>query len=496
MNIVLSVSLFQIISLCNSVYFVVNFYIFMKRIFTLFLLVIAVCGIYAQPLAQRLDSLLNDPLLRTSEVGITVFDLTAGESLFRYQDEKLYRPASTEKVITSVTALARLGTDYTMDTRLQYTGRIENDTLKGNLYLIGGFDPEFMDEDLDSLVEAVVRSGIRYIADTLAADVSMTDSVYWGPGWSWDDVPNSFQPYLSPLLLNRGCVDVTVSPTQKDSLPEVTCVPASGYYQVDNDAVSHCPQAGKLEITRNWLHNGNLIHVSGNVSKTATKTLSVYRSEDFFFHTLIDRLKEKGIEAHTAVFAECPPSDSLAVVSPLYTLQRPIGEVLEQAMKESDNLCAESMFYHLAAKHAGRKYVSSDDGTDAISEFMKTELGFHPEHYRIADGSGVSLYNYVSPRLMLEYLKYAYYHADIFQPFYDSLPIAGVDGTLEHRMKKTKAYRKVHAKTGSVTGVSSLAGYAKAANGHQLAFVIINQNVMKLRKARDFQDKVCHILCR
>lgn len=467
----------------------------MKRLYTLFLLIIAVCSIQAQPLAQRLDSLLNDPLLKTSEVGITVFDLTTGESLFRYQDEKLYRPASTEKVITSVTALARLGTDYTMDTRLQYTGSIENDTLKGSLYLVGGFDPEFMDEDLDSLVDVIARSGIRYITDTLAADVSMTDSVYFGTGWSWDDVPASFQPYLSPLMLNRGCVDVTVTPTQKDSLPQVLCVPASDYYRVDNDAVSMQPQAGKLKITRNWLHNGNLIHISGNAAKTTTRSLSIYTSKDFFFHTFVSRLKEKGVEARTTGFAECPQPDSLTTVTPLFTLSRPIGEVLKQMMKESDNLCAESMFYHLAAKHASRKQVTADDGTEAIEDFIKTGLGFNPEYYRIADGSGVSLYNYVSPRLLLEYLKYAYYHADIFQPFYDSLPIAGVDGTLEHRMRKTKAYRKVHAKTGTVTGVSALAGYAKATNGHQLAFVIINQNVMKTRQARVFQDKVCQVLC-
>ena len=97
--------------------------------------------------------------------------------------------------------------------------------------------------------------------------------------------------------------------------------------------------------------------------------------------------------------------------------------------------------------------------------------------------------------MLLEYLKYAYYHAEIFQPFYESLPIAGVDGTLGYRMKKSKAYANVHAKTGTVTGVSSLAGYAKAPNGHMLAFSIINQNVMKSRVARAFQDKVCDILC-
>ena len=468
----------------------------MKRIVLSFLLILVVSQIKAQPLAQRLDSLLfNDPMLRTSEVGITVFDLTTGESLFQYQDEKLYRPASTEKVVTSVTALATLGLDYTMNTRLQYTGKIEGDTLKGNLYLVGGFDPEFMDEDLDSLVDVIAQSGIRYIADTLAADVSMMDSVYWGNGWSWDDVPDSFQPYMSPLMLNRGCVDVTVIPTEKDSFPIIECVPASDFYQVDNDGVSNNPQAGNLRITRNWLHNGNQIHVTGNVSKKTTRTMSIYTSKDFFFHTFINRLKEKGIEANTTAFADSPENDSLRVVSPLFTLQRPIGEVLTQMMKESDNLCAESMFYHLALHYAQKKRVTDNDGSDAINHFIKEKLGLNPDYYNIVDGSGVSLYNYISPRLLLEYLKYAYYHAEIFQPFYEALPIAGVDGTLSSRMKKSKAYKNVHAKTGTVTGVSSLAGYAKAPNGHQLAFAIINQNVMKSRQARTFQDKVCDILC-
>ena len=467
----------------------------MKKLFLLLGLIISSHILYAQSLAQRLDSLLNNPLLKTSEVGITVFDLTEGKSLYRYQDENLYRPASTEKVITSVTALAQLGTTYTMDTQLQYTGTIENDTLKGNLYLIGGFDPEFMEADLDSLVDAVAQSGIRYISDTLVADVSMMDSIYWGPGWSWDDVPNSFQPYLSPLMLNRGCVDVTVTPTIKDSLPQITCSPTSDYYQVSNQAISRNPMVSKLKITRNWLHGGNQIQVSGNVSRTTTETLSIYDSKAFFFHTFTSRLKERGITISATAYADCPiPNDSLTV-TPLYVHRRPISQVLKQALKESDNLCAEAMFHHLAKQYAFHNRVSFEDGTDAINDFRKKNLGFNPEHYRIADGSGVSLYNYVSPRLLLEYLKYAYYHPDIFHPFYESLPIAGIDGTLQYRMKKTPAYRKVHAKTGSVTGVSSLAGYAKAANGHQLAFVIINQNVMKLRQARAFQDRICQLLC-
>ena len=133
--------------------------------FIFFLLILSIHFINAQPLSQRLDALLHEEVLKTSEVGIAVFDLTTGKSVYRYQDEKLYRPASVEKIITSVTALAQLGADYTMDTGLRYRGKIENDTLKGSLYLIGGFDPEFMDEDLDRLVDALASQGIRYVTD-------------------------------------------------------------------------------------------------------------------------------------------------------------------------------------------------------------------------------------------------------------------------------------------------------------------------------------------
>lgn len=459
-------------------------------LFSLFLWASAI-GVTAQTLAQKLDTLLHEQVLHTSEVGITVFDLTEGNSLYRYQDEKLYRPASIEKLITAITALDVLGKDYTMDTRICYSGRIENDTLKGNLYVTGSFDPLLMDTDLDSLVSFISTNGIRHITDTLVADVSMTDSVYWGPGWSWDDSPNSFQPYLSPLMLHGGCVDVTVRPVMKDSLPEISCVPQSSFYQIENTALTDSPEAGKLTITRDWMFHNNRIMISGNVTRPTTKTLSVYPSQDFFLHTLVERLNAQGVTINQCYISGHSSTDSL---TELATLSRSVMEVAEEALKESNNLCAESMFFHLAAHHKAGKRVNASDGTKAINDFMKRKLGFNPDNYKIADGSGVSLYNYISPRLLLEYLKYAYYHHEVFIPLYDCLPIAGVDGTLQNRMKKTKAQRNVRAKTGSVTGVSSLAGYVKAANGHQLAFVIVNQNVLKLKQARDFQDKICRIL--
>ena len=129
-----------------------------------------------------------------------------------------------------------------------------------------------------------------------------------GTGVVVDDTPYSFQPYLSPLMLNRGCVDVSVSPAQKDSLPTVRCTLVSDYYRVCNRAVSRNPQAGKLEITRNWLSNGNVITVSGNVSRPYTGQVNIYTSKDFFFHTFIQRLKEKGITSGVHTYADCPSS--------------------------------------------------------------------------------------------------------------------------------------------------------------------------------------------
>ena len=462
----------------------------MKKLF--FILLICCSPIQAQTVAERLDALLNEDLLKTSEVGITVFDLTTGESVYRYQDEKLYRPASTQKIITSVTALACLGEGYTLDTQLSYSGKIENDTLKGNLYLKGSMDPLFMEEQLDSLVTAVVQAGIHCITDTLVADVSMMDSVYWGPGWSWDDAPYAFQPYLSPLMLNGGCVDVTVVPTQKDSLAAVACSPKSDMYQIRNSAVSHQPQMGKLRITRNWTNHDNTLIVSGNVQHKTTSSLSMYPSQEHFLRIFAERLQQQGVNIPTIVYSEkAEVADSLYT---FFTIRRPLKAVLQEALKESNNLCAESLFFHLGRQSSAVSPLTFEDGSKAVKAFMVKALGFDSSNYRIADGSGISLYNYVSPQLLLEYLKYAYYHREVFFSFYDALPIAGVDGTLKHRMKNTPAYRNVRAKTGSVTGVSSLAGYVKAKNGHQLAFVIINQNVMKMKRARDFQDKICIIL--
>ena len=180
-----------------------------------------------------------------------------------------------------------------------------------------------------------------------------------------------------------------------------------------------------------------------------------------------------------------------------------LQEVLEEMMKESNNLFAEAVFYQTAywwqsaygPKKAKRPPLSAVYGVEAETALLDS-LGLPTSLYRIADGSGLSLYDYLSAECEVMLLRYVWQHPDIYDSLLPSLPIAGEDGTLKNRMKEpSPAFRNVTAKTGSVSAVSALAGYCTAANGHRLCFAIINQGVRRMADSRNFQDRVCEALC-
>lgn len=177
----------------------------------------------------------------------------------------------------------------------------------------------------------------------------------------------------------------------------------------------------------------------------------------------------------------------------IYTIRHNIDDLLVPMMKNSDNIYAECLFYQTAAttrkKGAGRK-----EAAQRTEELLK-RIGLNSESYKIADGSGLSLYNYVSAEMLVALLGYAWNTPTIREHLLPSLPIAGYDGTLQKRMIGTIAEGNVRAKTGTVTGVSSLAGYLTATNGHTLVFAIINQGIPSASIGRTFQDKVCQELC-
>lgn len=443
----------------------------------------------AKGLSSRLDTLIKYQLPVGSNVGISIYDLTDGKSLYTYQADKLSRPASTMKLLTTITALSHPDADDPFKTEVWYQGVIEQDTLKGDLYVVGGYDPEFDDEALDSLVNAVSRFPFSVISGHVYGDVSMKDSIYWGSGWAWDDTPASYQPYLSPLMLNKGLVTVTASPGERGHLASLDCVPASSYYTVTNETKSRTPAAGRFGVSRDWLQNGNNIVVKGNVEGKRTGMVNIYSSRDFFMHTFLERLQAKGIQCPVNYAFNELQKDSLSVQIALF--ETAIQDVINQIMKESDNLNAGALLCRLGAQATGKKHISDEDGLSVIRKQIKA-LGEDPDYYKLADGCGLSNYNYISPNLLIAFLKFAYSRTDVFQKLYKALPIGGVDGTLKYRMKRgTPSYKNVHAKTGSFTAINCLAGYLRTTNGHEIAFAIMNQNVLSGAKARAFQDAVC-----
>lgn len=445
-------------------------------------------------LQDRLDKLVEEALPETSEVGIMVYDLTSKKELYTYRANKLSRPASTMKLLTVITALSQPGAAEPFTTNVWYKGTIEQDTLIGDLYVVGGFDPEFDSITMDTLVARVGSFPFSTIKGKVYGDVSMKDSLYWGSGWAWDDNPSSFQPYLSPLIYHKGMVKITATPSAtKGDTATLVCEPVSTYYTVSNETKTKTPDAGKFSVTRNWLENKNDIVVKGNVQNKRVGEVNIYPSQDFFMHTFMERLQQKGIfidqPYEYAEFVE----DSTAVL--MARTECSVQQVINQIMKKSDNLNAEALLCKLAVQYTGHRKVSAEDGLDAIKKQI-THIGRNPADYRIADGCGLSNYNYISPALLVDFLKYAYGNTRIFQSLYKSLPVSGVDGTLQYRMRSgSVAHRKVNAKTGSFTGISSLAGYLKTNKGHDVAFAIMNQNAISLSKARDFQNKVCEMLC-
>ncbi len=211
--------------------------------------------------------------------------------------------------------------------------------------------------------------------------------------------------------------------------------------------------------------------------------------KDVFIDRFVQELREAGIVVDAFTGQGRKPDDAFCICRRFHT----IDQVLMRMLKESDNLYAESMFYQIGAA-SGSQPATAHSARSVMNRLIE-KVGLDPKRYNIADGSGLSLYNYVTAELEVRMLRYAFKNNNIYLHLHPSLPQAGTDGTLRKRMTSPFTQGNVYAKTGTLSGISSLAGYCTAANGHRLAFAIINQGLLHGRNGRSFQDRVCTILC-
>ena len=439
---------------------------------------------------SEIESLIKQHLPSNSEVGISVYNLSTDQYVYNYQAEKLSRPASTLKLVTAITALSNPIAPF--ETTLWIDGDLKGKTLYGNIYIVGGLDPEFSEPEMNQLISKFTELPIDTLVGNIFGDVSLKDSLYWGNGWAWDDNPGSYQPYISPLMYNKGKVEITAKPSIPGELAQLSAYPKSTYYTLDNQTVSNRKQAGNFKLTRGWLQDLNNIQAYGNVSRTQVKEINIANSAYFFIHSFCDKLIDCGIyiDGYYGI-EEFKHTQTSQLIAQIHT---PIDKVIKTMLKDSDNLNAEALLIQLG-KLSKQKHLSTKDGLKKVEELL-THIQVQAEEYRIVDGSGLSPYNLISPQLLVKLLRFAYQDKALFNTLYQALPIAGIDGTLAYRMKNTSAYNRTKAKTGTISAVSGLSGYTTNSKGEILAFAILNQNILKQSQARRFQDAVCDLLSR
>ncbi len=442
---------------------------------------------------NQIDSLLVSDLPNSTQTAISVYDLTENKPVYMHNEKLLLRPASNQKILTTSAAYLFLGSDYNFETKVYHTGSIADSVLCGDLYFVGGLDPAFTTHNLDSLVREIKKFGIKEINGNVYGDVSAMDSLFWGEGWMWDDDPYSFAAYMTPLNINKNSVAVIVSPSQPGDSANVETLSNTNSVVIKNSAVTTDTGKIKLKVTRDWLNRKNTIFVSGTISRLSepdTIALNVFNPTFYFLQLAAESFKRNGIELDGKVDT-LTLRDSAEVIA---SSKHSIESVINYTNKNSYNLGAEMLLRALALKYYG-KPASAKNGIKLLDSLI-TLSGLDPKRYSLVDGSGLSFYNLVSTQLIMDVLKYLYLNQpEIYKKIYDSLPVSGTDGSLKNRMKIFPIRGEVHAKTGTISGVSCLSGYIQTRKNHTLAFSVMIQNYTgNSSAARKFQDKICEII--
>jgi D-alanyl-D-alanine carboxypeptidase/D-alanyl-D-alanine-endopeptidase (penicillin-binding protein 4) len=447
-------------------------------------------------LRKSIDEILTDSIFIPARVGIKIVSLSGGRVLYERDSKALFHPASNLKLLTTATALHVLGKDYKFKTAVYSDSAIQNGVLPGNLYIKGFGNPDFTSKDLVWMVGQLKEKGLRRIRGDVVGDVSFFDDLYWGNGWMWDDEPSSYEAFITPLSINKNSVKVIVKPGDKVGDPvQVHLEPETKYVELMNSGLTGSDSiTNTIEVTRRFKERLNTIVVRGSLPRGSQECefdLSVWQPELYAVKLLQEELEQEGIVVEgTARLGNVGNG-----LKPIVLHEWPVDSVVIHLNKVSDNLSAENTLKVIAAEKRGPP-GTSQSGISIVNEYLSS-IGIDTSSYLMADGSGVSHYNLVNAETIVDLLSAVYKQREHFDLFYRSLPVAGMDGTLERRMKGTSAEGRVRAKTGTESGVSSLSGYVPMRSADMIVFsILMNDFIGSPRPYRDAQDKIVELLAR
>lgn len=433
-------------------------------------------------LAARLDSIFADTAFAHAHMGAEFISLRTGETLYRTNAARLFLPASNQKLFTGAAALETLGPAYRFRTAVSASGQVRDGVLHGDLIVRGSGDPT-----LSARFGENARSALLAWADSLRArgitrvqgGIIGVDSAFvgapWGSGWAWDDLDYGFAAEYGALQFNEGVVTMQLFPSRTVGSPPIVVLdPPTQHVRIYNLATTGAAGTPlELSIARDAAGPG--VTVAGSIpadTTMLTRSLAVRSSTAYFLSVLREALREAGVEVQgQALPADEWPDDRAGVVEALLFTHHspPLGDVLAGMMKPSQNQIAETLLLTVGRELRGE---GSPEAGAAVVDSLLRAWSLPAGELRMADGSGMSRYNLTSPRLLTGLLAHMDRSASR-EVWRASLPVAGVDGTLENRMRDPPLRETVIAKTGTLTGVRALSGYLTTAAGEPVAFSLL-----------------------
>ncbi len=445
---------------------------------------------------KELDRITNMNYFDAASISIVVTDLDNDTVIFSKDAKKLMHPASNMKVITSAAALIFLGPDYLFKTMMLPDGAIRNGVFTGKVYILGGLDPDFTQKDYATFIEWFKEKGVSSINAEFIADTTNQDSLLWGNGWMWDDDPFFDFPYMTSLVCNDNGFTLYYEPGEIGMPVNYSLNYNSPQFSIINNSVTVAEDTSDLSFRRNlFSKTDNRFRIEGLHSideKPDSIKLSLKVPDINALELFAQELRNNGISVQASYSRGICKSGKTDTV--LFT--RKLADVLPNLNKESDNLSAEMLLRVMGKELDGNKPFAKS-GIKSLDKLAEL-VGISPDNLRMVDGSGVSHYNLVTADFLSRIVTYLYQkRPDLYPVFFNSLPVSGVDGTLEKRMLSGAANKSIFAKTGTLSGVSTLSGYAKTTTGTNISFSIFIQNfVGKTSIARYYQDKICELICK
>lgn len=446
----------------------------------------------AAKFASRAEALLGSGATGKGEWGLLIVDAKTGETLYQQNADRYFLPASNMKLFSTALALGKLGPDYRFHTTVETRGSLSNGVLTGNLALVGRGDPNLSnrrfpyelkeefegppEKVLSELADGVVAKGVKEISGDVIGDDSYFPRERYPSGWEIDDMVWEYGAAISAIVVDDNTVTLTLTPGDRPgSAVQATENPATPDFLVKNEVTTSAPDV-KSDLTLTREPGASLVVVQGTMpagGPARKLVLAIQKPAEHAAALLKRLLEDRGVRVDGVARArhEVPKTGEDPVVLAEH-VSVPLSEAVKLINKISQNLHAEMLLRTVARQ--GGMWATADDLMKVPQDFYAS-AGIDPADVVQSDGSGLSRHDLVTPRAIVALLTFAE-GQPWFTTYYDSLPVAGVDGTLEDRMKNTSAAGYIHAKTGSVEHVRTLSGFAETAGGRRLIFSFLSNN--------------------